>query len=120
MDLIFCLEWINFWVNVVVITFALHAKDAFPYTSDIIPEIALSNLKKLNNNTEQNNNFAFSVNKNHKINQSNEYHDKKYKFPKKQRKIEKLQIKNLVNQNHQSIIQNIFFKLIPMDLVGPV
>jgi len=25
--------------------------------------------------------------KNHKINQNNEYHGKKYKFPKKQRKI---------------------------------
>jgi len=33
-----------------------------------IPEIELSNSKKTNNNTSQNNNLAFSVDKHHKVN----------------------------------------------------
>ncbi|KAG4092860.1 hypothetical protein H8356DRAFT_1321544 [Neocallimastix lanati (nom. inval.)] len=62
--------------SVVVITFALHAKGLRTTSKigilnrrlplylrciNVIPEIALSSLKKLNNNAEQNNNFAFSL-----------------------------------------------------------
>jgi len=59
------------------------------YIKKVFPEISLSNLKETNNNTSQNNNLAFSVDKYHKVNQIDKNQSKKHKFHKKQRKKEK-------------------------------